>query len=380
LSIHQTKDGRIFVKYYIRNPETGKKNKEKREMFGRGQEAKIKAHERDTELKSKGEINPYTTGITKPTEPTFIQLTQEYVNSKQNTLPAVSIKNLWHKLTGSILPEIGPLPISRITHHRIDQYVTKRLKTPVTKRIGKGASIKIPVKKEDNTIKTISKTTVHRELSDIQAILNWSVNRKLINKNPIAGYAKPKRDDEIIMPPTADEIKKILKQAAPHLKRALLINYYSGVRPGVRELFSLQWHDVDMDKGLILIRSADKGGPVKRIISIHHELIFLLKKWKTEDKNNLHHYIIHYKNKPIKSLKSAFNSAKRRAGINRRLRMYDFRHKAITSILEEGGDLKSTSLIAGHSDTQMTTKIYQHITSALLKDTINRIPKIDSTD
>jgi len=34
---------------------------------------------------------------------------------------------------------------------------------------------RVPVKHPDGTTKTVSKSTIHRELSDIQAILNWSV-------------------------------------------------------------------------------------------------------------------------------------------------------------------------------------------------------------
>jgi len=141
MSIHQTKDGRHFVKYYVRDPETGKKNKEKREMFGRGHEAKIKAYERDTILKAAGKISPYSINQEKPDEPIFADLANEYTTSRKNDMAKTSINNLFYKLQGVILPEIGTLPIPRLTHHRIDQYVSKRLKTPVIKRLGKNSAI-----------------------------------------------------------------------------------------------------------------------------------------------------------------------------------------------------------------------------------------------
>jgi len=47
-----------------------------------------------------------------------------------------------------------------------------------------------------------SKSTIHRELSDIMAILKWGViKRGLLPRNPLVRYQKPKRDDEIIVPP-----------------------------------------------------------------------------------------------------------------------------------------------------------------------------------
>jgi len=60
---------------------------------------------------------------------------------------------------------------------------------------------RVPVKHSDGTIKTVSKSTIHRELSDIQAILNWSVVEGFILINPVQNFRKPKRDDEIILPP-----------------------------------------------------------------------------------------------------------------------------------------------------------------------------------
>ena len=48
------------------------------------------------------------------------------------------------------------------------------------------------------------------------------------------------------------------------------------------------------------------------------------------------------------------------AGITRRLRPYDFRHKFATYLLQNNADLKSTSEMLGHTRTDTTTRIYQH--------------------
>jgi len=51
-------------------------------------------------------------------------------------------------------------------------------------------------------------------------------------------------------------------------------------------------------------------------------------------------------------------AAKKRAGINRRLRIYDFRHSFATTVLGQEADLKSTSEILGHSRPETTMKHY----------------------
>ena len=104
-----------------------------------------------------------------------------------------------------------------------------------------------------------------------KAVLNWSVARRpqLIPLNPIRDYKLPKKDDAIIPPPTNAETTAILKHAAPHLKRAITLSYYIGLRPGAVELLSLTWDRINWDTENILIISAKKGGPEKRMVPIH---------------------------------------------------------------------------------------------------------------
>ena len=78
-------------------------------------------------------------------------------------------------MKGVILPEFGTVPAMSITPKKIDRYVKKRL---TEKRI-----IKHGAKRQ--VIGPAKKTTVHRELSDIKAVLNWAVRRNIIAFNPI---------------------------------------------------------------------------------------------------------------------------------------------------------------------------------------------------
>jgi site-specific recombinase XerD len=60
----------------------------------------------------------------------------------------------------------------------------------------------------------------------------------------------------------------------------------------------------------------------------------------------------------------------------RRLRPYDFRHAFVTRLLAAGGDLKATSQLAGHSRTDTTTRIYQHVDTELYRQTIRKLPEL----
>ncbi|MCK5541676.1 MAG: site-specific integrase [Desulfobacterales bacterium] len=373
MSVHQLKGN--YYCYYRITDENGNK-KQKKEYFGKGIEGQKKAIDRDIELKSQGKINEYKTNPNNYEKRIFLDLAEIYITTKANDLPATSINNMMYKLNGVILPEMGHLSYDQITHHRLDQYVKKRLKAPVMQRCGKNAANLRKLKNPDGSIRFTKKNTIHRELSDIIAILNWSVKRKYIPKNHAAGYQKPKRDDTVLRPPDYTEINAILKHAPNHLQRALILNYYTGLRPGVAELFNITWNDVDWSDLTLLIKSAKKGGISRRSIAIHPDLEKKLITWHQEDEKNDQQFIIYWKNKPVKSINSSFKTAKKRAKIKRRIRLYDFRHAAITQMILNG-DLKAASEIAGHSDVNMTIKQYEHITSEIKRQTVHSIKSLD---
>jgi len=372
MSVGCLKDGRWICNYYI-------DGKPKREYFGRGLEGEKGAKERDAELKTQGEIRNYTHHTSEMSGITFETLAMEYLKVKAaGDLATSTINAMTYKLISIILPELGHLQAAGITHKRLDTYVENRLSTPRT--VTKG-TVKKPIhktlKKQDGSIKYVSRSTVHRELCDIQAILNWAVTRRYLLSNPVRGHKKPKKDNAILKPPTVQETQTILKESAPHLIRALQISFFTGLRPGAEELFRLTWNDVDFKAATVFIVSAKKNGLPFRTVPVHPELLRNMKIWAKEDQINKTKHLITFKGQPIKSIKSAYTAAKRRAGITRRIRMYDFRHAAITNMLADGADLKSVSQIAGHSRTDTTTKIYQHTNPELLRLQINRIPSLE---
>lgn len=120
MSVHQLKDGRWIVKYYVHGAKSAK-----REYFGRGLEAEKRARKRDIELNppNKPRKTPY------PKTPTFGEITDAYLKSKSGTMSDSAYDALIYKLNGVILPKIGKTPVARLNHYRLDQYVSKRLKS-----------------------------------------------------------------------------------------------------------------------------------------------------------------------------------------------------------------------------------------------------------
>ena len=282
--------------------------------------------------------------------PSVEELAHEYVMNK--IFNDNSKKMLLIRLAANILPPLGNVSAIRLTDSHLDGYIQTRRKHGV------------------------KYSTIIRELNDIQAILNWSVARRppLIPANPVRSYKKPKAEIPAILPPTVQETNAILSESAPHLKRAILLSYYLGLRPGRVEMLNLTWQNVNWESNEVLIISAGKGGPIKRLVPIHTNLVHSLKKWYFQDKGK--GYLIHIRGTPMQSIKTAWKGALKRAGITRRIRPYDLRHGFITTALENEPDYKSVSEIVG-SRPETIMRLYQHVTTKQRRKTINTIPALE---
>ncbi|MCL1981419.1 MAG: hypothetical protein FWG62_10150 [Proteobacteria bacterium] len=159
MSVHQTKDGRWFVFYHkgFNRDDPGRT----REYFGRGIGAELAAHERNHAL-GLGKQRPG-----ESVEPSFALLSEEYMLGHGAQMARTSREDTAYKLEGVILPEIGHLPASKVGPAVLDTYIKTRIDA------GK------------------KKTTIHRELSIIRAILRWGMSRRKIVTNPMDGYQLP---------------------------------------------------------------------------------------------------------------------------------------------------------------------------------------------
>lgn len=281
--------------------------------------------------------------------PVFTELANAYLQAKVTSMSKVSMDNLLYKLKGVILPEIGNTLAMSLNHETIDRYIAKR-----------SGSVK--------------NTTIHRELSDVRAILRWSVRRQLIPRNPIEGIEMPKRDDETILPLSQVEIEGIIAHSPNHLKRAMLLSFFCGLRPGAVELLSITYNQINWSAMSITIISADKGGVERREIPVHDGLP--LREWFEADGCDPERHIITWQGKPVQKIARAFTSAKKRAGVGgRKIPMYAVRHAFVTTLLHLGVDLRTVADISGH-DVNTMLKHYAHSMSAQRQAAINQLPTL----
>ena len=333
MAVHQLKDGRWVIEYRL----DGRK---KREYFGRGLQAEAAARTRFEQIG----VRDY--GQSRVGGPSFSEVCRAYLDDRMTSLAPSTIDGLLPKIKAVYLPALGSLGAGQVTEARIQAYIQQRLER-------------------------VKKTTIHRELSDIRAILNWAVRKRIIMSNPMLGATWPKRDDERIRPPSSDEVRALLSHSQPHLFRALVIAWYCGLRVG-EELFSRKWHDVDWDSQTLYIVSAQKGGLDTRRVPIASEVLPRLLQWYIEDGENGDRYILRWHDKRVRTLKTAWKRAKQRAGITRRLRPYDIRHAFVTDLLDAGADPHTVGDMAGHKDKATTLYVYHHLSGERSRQAVEK--------
>jgi integrase len=280
----------------------------------------------------------------------FGEIALRYYSASVHRMSQHGMRSDLYILKGQILPVLGKTPAEKITRQDMDKLV---------------ASLKHRGSKANS---------IRRKLVIVKAALNWAVTCEIIPANPVGTYRVEAGPDAIIMPPSITEIEAILEHARPYLRRAILITLYTGVRPGPSELMRLTWMDADLAEGVLRVTSARKGGARWREIPLPAHLLTEMARWHAEDGGR--GPIIHNKGEHRFRCLEAWTDAKRKAGITRRLRLYDLRHAFATYALGGGADLKSVADILGHATPSLTLKTYQHALSRNKRQAVNLVPTL----
>src|SRR5262249_17718868 len=181
---------------------------------------------------------------------------------------------------------------------------------------------------------------------------------RLLTDNPAAWVKKPNPENERDRIATANEWERLRQAAAPHLRRFITVAYDLGPRRG--ELMKLEWSDVDMQHREFKLRETKNGEP--RIVPMTPEVYKVFKELWQERRLDTQRAFL-YEGKPIKSLRTAYLAACRRAGIAATgpdgLRLHDFRHTASTNFRRAGVDTMTAMKIVGHKSEKMHRRYNQ---------------------
>jgi integrase len=161
----------------------------------------------------------------------------------------------------------------------------------------------------------------------------------------------------------AEQVQRILDVSCLSWKVAFGLAAYAGLRAG--EVRGLQWADVDLERGTIIVRwslsrgflSTPKSGH-ERKIPITEALRRILEEAKPRAKGHVS-TTVHAQVWSEFGLLQVFERACKRAEVGR-WRFHDLRHYFVTSAFGRGGSAPAIQALAGHASL-VTTERYAHV-------------------
>ena len=230
-----------------------------------------------------------------------------------------------------------------------------------------------------------SDASVNREMSCLHHIFSKAVEWEMMERSPFdrGKTLLLKENNTRLRFLSKDEIDRLLPECATHLKRIVECAIHTGMRRG--EILSLKWSQVR--NGFIYLEKTKTNEA--RQIPINDDLEKLFKGIRREKHLASAHVFTYRKNeekikdyeryrkrteaiplgRSIGSVKTAFNAALKRAGIED-FRFHDLRHTFASHMIMKGGSLKEVQEILGHKTMTMTLR-YAHLSQEHKKKAVN---------
>jgi integrase/recombinase XerD len=187
---------------------------------------------------------------------------------------------------------------------------------------------------------------------------------------PPINLTAPKRPLHVPSYLNENEARMLITSTNNNLKTHLIVSIlaYTGIRVG--ELCRLNIQDVDMDEGIIHIRSGK--GDRDRIVIMPQECKDVLHRYlleRYEAKGDTEPLILTRRGKRYdsSSIERLIKHSAQKAGINKKVTPHVLRHTFATSILRNGGDIRFIQQILGHASVA-TTQIYTHVDESMLRE------------
>lgn len=248
----------------------------------------------------------------------------------------------------------------------------KRIGTLVVKELTRGNIEKI---REEMLVMPVKSATTRGRLSVLRTVVRWCAAKGFMA--PLEFPKLPPAQYERFIPPTPEELSSIMAVAQDHIVRVIILGAQLGVRVGPCELLGLTWDDVDMESRILRVHGAKKNPNAQwREVPIRHTLLPLFEEWRNRDMRAGIGHIIHYKGRPVQSIKTAWRAALRRAGISRKIRPYDLRHAFATELIAAGADVGTVAKLMGHSSPAMILNHYQYVMDSQKRAAIEALPEI----
>ena len=224
----------------------------------------------------------------------------------------------------------------------------------------------------------LSPVAVNHDLKLLRKMFNWSIRKRYLAVTPFKLGTEPAIALEREIPRNwrferEEDEERLLKAANPHLRGIITAMLDTACRPG--EMLSLQWRDVNLQRGEITIRPHKAKTRTERIIPISTRLAATLEMRRVRVDGKEHPpeaYVFgDDAGQRVKSVRTAWENARDAAGLQA-LQLRDLRHEAGSRFDEAGVSVNYVSKILGHTNLNATTR-YLNIHRRGLHDAMQKL-------
>lgn len=248
--------------------------------------------------------------------------------------------------------------VSRFMNFKLSQFNTNIVEQFQTERLNKGNK----------------PATVNRLLAAIKHMFTKACEWEMITEETLKRVHKVKflqENNKRLRYLTKEECQGLINACDKHLKPIVIAALNTGMRRG--EIFSLNWNNIDLKHGFILLEKTKNGDRMEIPINdtLKRTLQGLARRLDIPSV-----FCDRSTGKRYTDIKHSFNSACRRAGIHD-FHFHDLRHTFASHLIMAGVDITTVKELLGHKTLTMTLR-YAHLAPShkvkavdILDDTLN---------
>lgn len=199
--------------------------------------------------------------------------------------------------------------------------------------------------------KLVSAGTYNDHANIIRTALNIALERKWIDR--VDKIPRRKEPKGVVRFLTREQFDLLYSKLAEHQKPLVMFAICTGLRWS--NVTNLEWSRVDMKRKVAWINADEMKGGENHPVPLSAEAVAVLEAQQGNDDV----YVFTYRGAPIKSPKTAFNRARREAGLDG-FRFHDIRHSWASWHVMSGTPLEVLQKLGGWKESKMVQR-YAHL-------------------
>lgn len=219
----------------------------------------------------------------------------------------------------------------------------------------------------------LSVSTINLHVAKLKAALNWCVEQDLLAENPWAKYRQLPGGKTKPRTGTLEDFAKLFPVLPPWLQWACKTTIALCLRPGLSELFSLEWSAFNWQQQTVSVFMPK----VNNVKLVYPPASYMNEAWQRYRQDKEKGYTLVCRDRRNRKVNEeqyhhAWDRACRKADV--KMPMYALRHIAASEMLARGIDLAAVAAQLGHKNITTTAAFYTHALASSQRRAATALP------